>query len=117
MSGPPEEPMIDIARGDPTRSRQLRAALETLRDRSDNREFRRLVDDVLAGRRGLRDVARTQAFDSVVTPLAQEFGRRYEEMSEEDREQLSRQGTEGYERLSRQIKEERDSTRRRPRPS
>ncbi|MQA85807.1 MAG: hypothetical protein GEV03_14600 [Streptosporangiales bacterium] len=70
MSSPREEPMIDIARGDPVRSRQLRAALKTLRDRSNDREFRRLVDDVLAGRRALRDVARTQTFDRVVTPLA-----------------------------------------------
>jgi hypothetical protein len=103
--------MIDIARGDLARSRQLRAALETLRDHSDDRAFKGLVDDVLAGRRGLRDIARTQAFDRAVTPLAQDFGRRYDELSDEEREQLARQGEEEYERLRRQIREEHESPR------
>jgi hypothetical protein len=105
MSSSHDEPMIDIARGDRALSRQLRTALETLRDRSDNREFRGLVGDVLAGRRGLREIARTPAFDSMVTPLAREFGRRFDEMSEAEREQLARQGKEAYERLRQQVRE------------
>lgn len=71
---PDHEPTTHVACGEPELSEELRDALTLLRDRSDDDEFRTLVDDVLAGRRGLLDAAGTAAFaQAVFAPLAQEF--------------------------------------------
>lgn len=63
------EPMMDVARGDPALSGELRDALALLRDGSDNDEFRTLVDDVLAGRCSLSEASRTAAFNDAVFAL------------------------------------------------
>jgi hypothetical protein len=59
------EPMMDVACSDPELSEELREALALLRDRSDNDEFRTLVDDVLAGRCTLTEASGTAAFSNV----------------------------------------------------
>lgn len=76
------EPMMDVACSDPALSEELRDALALLRDRSDNDEFRTLVDDVLAGRCSLFEASGTAAFSDVVfARIAQEFG----EMTEDEK--------------------------------
>ncbi|MGH3914845.1 MAG: hypothetical protein ACRDTC_15770 [Pseudonocardiaceae bacterium] len=60
------EPMTDVACGEPELSGELRDALALLRDRSDNDEFRTLVDEVLAGRTSLLDASGTKAFGEMV---------------------------------------------------
>jgi hypothetical protein len=68
------EPMMDVACSDPELSEELREALALLRDRSDNDEFRTLVDDVLAGRCTLTEASGTAAFSDVVfARVAREF--------------------------------------------
>ncbi len=68
------EPTMDVACGDPELSQELRDALMLLRDRSDNDDFRTLVDDVLAGRCSLLEASGTAAFSDVVfARIAQEF--------------------------------------------
>ncbi|HEY8453410.1 MAG: hypothetical protein FWJ70_02495 [Micromonosporaceae bacterium] len=94
--------MIDVAGGDPAVDRQLRRSLQVLRDRSDNAEFQRLVDEVLAGRKGLRDVATSPVFASELRPLVERFAEQYAQLSEEDRRQLAEQG-------ERQLAEEREN--------
>jgi hypothetical protein len=89
---PPDEPLIDVARGDVAESRQLRHALTVLRDRSDNAQFRELVDEVLQGRRGLRDVFLTQAFADGLNPGVEQFASQYEALSDEERRQLADEG-------------------------
>ena len=64
------EPMADSGCGEPGLSQELRDALTLLRDRSDNDNFRTLVDDVLAGRCSLVEASGTAAFSDVV------FGRK-----------------------------------------
>ncbi|MGH3671261.1 MAG: hypothetical protein ACRDSH_11595, partial [Pseudonocardiaceae bacterium] len=60
--------------GDPELSQELRDALGTLREHSDNDDFRTVVADVLAGRCSLTDASRTAAFGDVVfAGIAQEF--------------------------------------------
>jgi len=60
--------------GEPALSQELRDALTLLHERSDNDDFRALVDDVLAGRCGLDEASGTAAFSNVVfASIAQEF--------------------------------------------
>ena len=89
------EPMMDVACGDPELSEELRDALALLRDRSDNDDFRTLVDDVLAGRCSLFEASGTAAFNDVVfARIAQEFDELTEDEKPKD-EQRSRTGQAG----------------------
>lgn len=63
-----DEPILDIARGDKAISEHLRRSLALLRERSDNEDFRRLADDILAGRAHLRDVFTSPAFAAGLNP-------------------------------------------------
>ena len=82
------EPTVDVACGDPEPSEELRDALTLLRDRSNNDEFRTLVDDVLAGRCSLVEASGTAAFSDVVfTRMAQEFN----ELTEDEKRNLTGQ--------------------------
>ena len=68
------ESMTEVACSEPTLSEELRAALVLLRDRSDDDEFHRIVDDVLTGRCGLVDASAMPAFSAAVfAPVAQEY--------------------------------------------
>lgn len=86
--------MLDVAGGDPALSRHLRNSLTLLRDRSDDPEFRRLADDVLAGRRGLREVATSPVFAQALNPQVERFAQRYEQLSDAERAALAAQGEE-----------------------
>jgi hypothetical protein len=92
MTDTPEQPPLDVARGNQELSDHLRAALRTLRDRSDNADFHRVVDDVLAGRTGLRDVFHSPAFAAGLDPGVRQFARRYEELSPQERAELAERG-------------------------
>lgn len=89
---PHDEPTLDVAHGDPALARHLREILETLRRRSDNDDFRRVVDDVLAGRASLRDVYSSAAFAAGLDSGVRQFARRYDELSEQEREELAAEG-------------------------
>ncbi|HEX7305706.1 hypothetical protein [Lentzea sp.] len=92
MTKPSPEPLLDIARGDAARSRVLRDSLAILRDRSPDPAFGKLVDDVLAGRRGLREAVASPLFDQALTPGVREAAQRFKEMPEEERERLAAEG-------------------------
>ena len=82
------EPMMDGGCAEPELSQQLRDALTLLRQHSDDDEFRRLVDDVLAGRCSLIAAAGSAAFSNVVfAGIAQEFGR----LTDEEKQRLASQ--------------------------
>lgn len=87
-----EEPLLDIAHGDPAMSRHLRDSLKVLAERTDDPEFGKLVEDVLRGRRSLRDVAFMPAFERTINPGVEQFAERYEQLSEDEREELAAQG-------------------------
>jgi hypothetical protein len=83
------EPTVDVACGDPELSEELRDALALLRERSDNEDFRTLVDDVLAGRCSLLEASGTAAFSDVVfARIAQE----YDKLTEDEKRNLTGQG-------------------------
>ncbi|MCA1674757.1 MAG: hypothetical protein LC799_22055 [Actinobacteria bacterium] len=82
-----QEPTTDVACGDPAMTPELHDALTLLRDRSDDGEFRTLVDDVLAGRCSLYDAASAPAFGAAVFGrVAQEFNERFAGMTEEEKQ-------------------------------
>lgn len=92
MNGRGDEEILDIARGDTAISRHLRDSLKLLKNTNTDPEFGKLVDDVLAGRRSLRDVAFTPQFEPVLNTGVQQFAERYEQLSEEEREELAASG-------------------------
>jgi hypothetical protein len=95
-TGTPGPPPLDVARGDQALSDHLRRALRTLRDRNDNEDFRRVVDDVLAGRKGLREVYLSPAFAAGLDPGVRQFAQRYEQLSPEERAELAERGAAGW---------------------
>lgn len=97
--------MLDVARGDPVRSRFLRASLTRLREASDDERFRAMVDDILAGRRSLRDAATSEAFNRGIADKVDEGARRYQELSEAEREALAAQGEQQFAALREDIRQ------------
>ncbi|MGH8574452.1 MAG: hypothetical protein ACREX8_18040 [Gammaproteobacteria bacterium] len=85
--------MADVACGDPGLTRELRDALTLLRDRSDDEEFRTLVDDVLAGRCSLFDASASAAFGKAVfARVTQEFTERFGHLPQEEQEAVAAEG-------------------------
>ncbi|SEG70623.1 hypothetical protein SAMN04489712_109185 [Thermomonospora echinospora] len=76
-------PMMDVARGDVAASRRIRQNLEILRDGSTDPEFKALLQDVLDGRRSLREVAGGALFDAEITPHMERFGEKWREATSE----------------------------------
>lgn len=92
MTTDDDEQMLDVARGDKVISQHLRRSLSLLRERSDNEDFKRLTDDVLAGRANLRDVFATPAFAAGLDPFVERFAERYDQLSEDERAEMAEQG-------------------------
>ncbi|ADG98401.1 hypothetical protein Srot_1944 [Segniliparus rotundus DSM 44985] len=93
------KPLLDVARGDQAQSEVLRASLKILRDKSGNPEFKSLVDDVLAGRRSLRDVSRNAVFNDSIAKDAAKGIAAYNDLSEEERQTLAAKGEAQLERI------------------
>jgi hypothetical protein len=103
MNQPETEPLLDIARGDLARSRVLRASLQILRDSSKDPAFQAMVDEIMAGRKSLREASRSAVFDENVADKAESGARWFRGLSEEERESLSEQGKEQMARLRAEI--------------
>ena len=99
MTKPRPEPLLDVARGDAAHSHVLRESLKILRDRSPDPAFGKLVDDVLAGRQGLREAVASPLFNQALTPGVQEAASHYKELSEKERERLAAEGERHLNRL------------------
>jgi hypothetical protein len=90
--GEAPEPMLDVARGDQLLSRHLRRSIELLRDHTDDKDFRRQLDDVLAGRQSLREAAFTGTFDRGLSPHFERGLREWERLSEAEHDRLAQEG-------------------------
>lgn len=100
---PSDEPMLDVAHGDPADNHLLRQALTQLSEVSDDPEFQALVGDVLAGRASLRDVAFSEVMGRVIGPLAEQGAAQYDALSDEERRQLAEQGEQQLAELREQL--------------
>jgi hypothetical protein len=98
-----DEPMLDVARGDQARSKFLRASLVKLRDTSGDEQFRSMVDDILSGRRSLREAASSEVFNRGIADKVDEGVRQYEALSDEEKEALAAQGEQQFAALRAQI--------------
>lgn len=83
--------MNDPENLDPAISDHLRQSLRILQDRSEDDDFKRLVDDVLSGRTSLRDVYDSQTFATALDDGVREFRRRWESLTDEERTELAAQ--------------------------
>ena len=88
----PREPLLDIAGGDLGVSRHLRDSLRLLAQRSDDPAFTRVIEDVLAGRRSLRQAYTDPAYTRVMDTQVRAFAERWDALSEEEKEELARVG-------------------------
>ena len=88
-----QEHPTDVACGDPAMTPELHDALTLLRDRSDDGEFRALVDEVLSGQCSLYDSAGTPAFaEAVFGRVVQEFNERFAGMTEAEKQAIAAGG-------------------------
>jgi hypothetical protein len=88
-----QEHPTDVACGDPAMTPELHDALTLLRDRSDDSEFRALVDEVLSGQCSLYDAAGTPAFaEAVFGRVVQEFNERFAGMTEAEKQAIAAEG-------------------------
>jgi hypothetical protein len=106
MSDPRDEPTMAVAHGDPALARHLRKSLELLRDRTDNDDFRRLVDDVLNGRANLRDVYFTPAFAAGINPGVEQFAQRFDELTREQQQEMAQQGRQALDAERQRLRED-----------
>ncbi|GAB1691687.1 hypothetical protein [Krasilnikovia sp. M28-CT-15] len=106
MSHDEAEPLLDVAQGDPALSQHLRNSLRLLRDRADDAEFRQLADDILAGRRGLREAIASPALARVLDPRVDEFAERYDQLSAQERAELAAEGERQFGDLREQLAEQ-----------
>lgn len=106
MADPADEPTMAIAHGDPALARHLRKSLETLRDRTDDDDFRHLIDDVLKGRANLRDVYFTPAFAAGISPGVEDFARRYDQLTPEEQQELAQEGRQALDTERRRLEQE-----------
>ena len=102
------QPMIDIARGNVNASRRIRNNLEILQEKSGDPEFKRLIQDVLDGRRSLRGAMREPVFGAEMTPHIDTFNEKWEEVMNEDQEVVSEEQVREFKRLQAEVKKKMD---------
>jgi len=102
----PKPPLLGISTYDAGLDRQLRRNLTTLRDKSRGKELAGLLDDVLAGRRSLREVARTPEWNDAVAPAARQMAQQWAGLTPTQREEIIAQGQHQLEVERRQAERE-----------
>lgn len=74
--------------------RLLRESLTILRDRTDDRETREQLTEIIDGRRPARDLLEMPGFEAVVNPGVAAFDAQWSAMTDEEKAQAARQGQE-----------------------
>lgn len=90
-------PLLGVTATDAGLERQLRASLRTIRDRTQDPALAGMLDDVLAGRRSLRDVARTPEWNAAVESSTRQATQAWARMSPQERAELVQTGREELE--------------------
>lgn len=93
----------------------LRRSLEVLRDEAQDPAVRGRIEDVLAGRGTLRDLAGDGAFGAFVEPLVERGLRRIDELTPEERARVAADAEAlGRDQLPEHLREERPTDAPRP---
>ncbi|WP_405161911.1 hypothetical protein OG203_37245 [Nocardia sp. NBC_01499] len=96
------EPIFDVARGDIAVSRRLSDALRTLAANTSDPAMKEQIRGVLAGKLGVRDFARTDAFSRTLDRVMPDALQRFAAMSDEERARLAERGRAELERYREQ---------------
>ncbi|AOS65446.1 hypothetical protein [Actinoalloteichus hymeniacidonis] len=104
--GEAREPMLDIAGGDEARSRRLMRTVKAARDSAADPALRALLEDVVAGKKGLREIAGTEAFGRAAAPAINRFAEIYQNLSDEERAAAEEEGRRQEDEIQREIDEE-----------
>ncbi|MBB1245205.1 hypothetical protein GL263_16730 [Streptomyces durbertensis] len=100
---------LDMAK-DPAEARLLRKSLETLAGGGAGPVLQEMARDVLAGRMGLRDAARSGAYAEAMVDGAQQFMAEWDEKSEAERAEIEEEGRRLRDAEQREMEEERRRT-------
>ncbi|MFG3520726.1 hypothetical protein ACGF5S_10705 [Nocardia nova] len=95
----PSEVSFDVAHGDIAVSRQLRRSLETIKSAVTDPDLRKQLDDVLNGRRSMRDFGTSDAFAGIMDSVPAGQLNRALTMPEDQRQTLAQAGEQELERL------------------
>lgn len=93
------EVSFDVAHGDIAVSRQLRRSLETIKSAVTDPDLRKQLDDVLNGRRSMRDFGTSDAFAGIMDSVPAGQLNRALTMPEDQRQALAQAGEQELERL------------------
>lgn len=99
MSSSEPGPTLDIAHGDAALSKHLKNSLNLLRKKTDDPEFKSMVDDIIAGRKSLRDTVGSPVFSRVLDPLVGRAVEHYRSLSEQERDELAKTGEQQFEAM------------------
>jgi hypothetical protein len=90
----PDEPLLDIARGNAAVSRYLHQSLRALRDNNEDPHLRLIIEDVLAGRTSLRAAFTNPQFTAGLEPGIERFSQVYEGLDPQERARFAAEGEE-----------------------
>ncbi|WP_392543239.1 hypothetical protein [Oryzobacter telluris] len=82
---PDDQPLLPGAALPARVQQHLRESLTLIRDQAQDPGVRRRIDDVLQGRSSLRDLARDDAFSTMMTPLVERGMARLDALSPQER--------------------------------
>nr|WP_218862740.1 hypothetical protein [Actinopolyspora biskrensis] len=94
---------MDVAHGDRAVSEHLKNSLRLLREKTDDNDFKEMVDDIVAGRSSLREAVSSPTFEQVLNPFVEQAAEKFENMSEEEWRQLEETGTQQFAEFREQL--------------
>lgn len=100
-----QEPILDVAGGDPAVSRQLTDALRALAANTTDPALKEQIGAILDGKLAVRDFVRAEAFNQTLDRVMPAALEEYESMPEDQRQRLAEQGEAELERYRAELRE------------
>lgn len=92
MTQDENELFLDVARGDAGLSRHLKNSLSVLRDKIEDPSFKKVVDEIVSGKRSLREEFSSEIFANALDPYVRQGAEEFERMEADEKEELARTG-------------------------
>ncbi|MBF6082880.1 hypothetical protein IU485_16060 [Nocardia cyriacigeorgica] len=100
-----QEPILDVAGGDPAVSRQLSDALRAIAANTTDPAVKDQISAVLEGKLAVRDFVRAEAFNQTLDRVMPAALEEFESMPEDQRQRLAEQGEAELERYRAELRE------------
>ncbi|SDP94508.1 hypothetical protein SAMN04487905_11628 [Actinopolyspora xinjiangensis] len=97
---------MDVARGDVGLSRHLRNSLRIIRDKTNDSEFKEMADEVIAGKRSLREASQSDLFSRVLDSQVEKASMEISSMDSEELDRLARAGENQLSELGKDLSRE-----------